>query len=60
MTGWYDVENTISHEEITKINDISKNIRKKCDLFIVVGIGGSYLGSKMVISQCLTVYNKRT
>jgi glucose-6-phosphate isomerase len=36
-------------EQIDDVNNTASYIRKNCDAFIVIGIGGSYLGSKAVI-----------
>ena len=55
FNGWYDVKCIISDDEINTIKEISNNIRDTCDVFIVIGIGGSYLGSKMV-NDCLSNY----
>ena len=55
FNGWYDVKCIISDDEINTIKEISNNIRDNCDVFIVIGIGGSYLGSKMV-NDCLSNY----
>lgn len=48
--GWVNLPNNISEAEITDIETTSKAlIAKKLDIVVVVGIGGSYLGSKAVI-----------
>lgn len=49
LKGWVNLPGEISDDSIKKIYDVSDFIRKKCSLFIVIGIGGSFLGSKMVI-----------
>jgi len=36
-------------EQVSDINATASYIRKNCDVFIVIGIGGSYIGSKAVI-----------
>lgn len=41
--------NQITDEEIEKIKRCSDKIKKQADVFIVIGIGGSYLGSKAII-----------
>ncbi|MDA3893871.1 MAG: glucose-6-phosphate isomerase [Salinivirgaceae bacterium] len=46
--GWINLPSSISFEEINDINDTAKSF-KDCDVVVVVGIGGSYLGSKAVI-----------
>lgn len=43
----------LTSNEIEDLKDTAKDIRKKSDVLIVLGIGGSYLGSKAVISSVL-------
>lgn len=50
MLDWYNIDTCISQDDLTKIKNISKNIQKNCELFIVIGIGGSFLGAKAVIN----------
>lgn len=47
--GWVDLPNQITDEEIVKIKKCSEKIKKQADVFIIIGIGGSYLGSKAII-----------
>lgn len=54
-TGWVHLTEHIDQDELVKIIDISHKIRRENDCLVVVGIGGSYLGSKAVISA-LTPY----
>ena len=58
MTDWYNIDKCITKEEIDDIVTTSKNIRNTCDVFIVVGIGGSFLGSKMVIDALSDYFKK--
>ncbi len=53
MTGWYDLD--INTREIL---ECANEIRNKADVFIVVGIGGSYLGAKAVV-DALSPYFKK-
>lgn len=48
-TGWVDWPMTVDHEEIQRIKEISEKIREKADIFIVIGVGGSYLGARSAI-----------
>lgn len=48
--GWYDPEKIITKNEIKKIREISVHIRENYDAFVVLGIGGSYLGARAVIT----------
>ncbi len=58
MTDWYNIDKCITNEEIDDIVTTSEKIRNKCDVFIVVGIGGSFLGSKMVIDALSGYFRK--
>lgn len=49
MLGWMDLPNKIGEEEILRINNAADRIKKQADVFIVIGIGGSYLGAKAII-----------
>ena len=58
MLDWYDVETTISSREIEKITKVSNYIRKNAEVFLVIGIGGSYLGSKAIIDMFKPYFKK--
>ncbi len=47
--GWVDLPRDYDKEEYVRIKAAAEKIRKSCDVFIVIGIGGSYLGSRAVI-----------
>lgn len=47
--GWIDLPNEIDNVLIDKIEKLATKIRKKSKIFVVVGIGGSYLGARAVI-----------
>ncbi|MDR1627436.1 MAG: glucose-6-phosphate isomerase [Oscillospiraceae bacterium] len=47
--GWVDLPNTYDREDIKKINKAAQKIRHDSNIFIVIGIGGSYLGAKAAI-----------
>lgn len=47
--GWLDLPENYDKEEFARIKDAAKRIQSDCEAFIVIGIGGSYLGSKAVI-----------
>ena len=51
MLGWVDLPNQITDEEIDKIKRCSDKIKKQADVFVVIGIGGSYLGAKAIIDM---------
>ena len=59
MTDWCDIPMCASESEIKDIIKTSKEIREKCDCFIVIGIGGSFLGAKMVISALSDYYENK-
>ena len=47
--GWMDLPTNRDEEEISRIKECASKIQKQADVFIVIGIGGSYLGAKAVI-----------
>ncbi len=48
--GWVDLPGLISEQELTDIEKTIQKIQlKHIEVFVVIGIGGSYLGSKAVI-----------
>ncbi len=49
MTDWVDIAVNYDKEEYARIVKCAKEIRNKCDVFIAIGIGGSYLGSRAVV-----------
>lgn len=47
--GWVTLPDDYDKEEFDRIIKASERIKKNCDVFIVIGIGGSYLGARAVI-----------
>ncbi|SMO74730.1 glucose-6-phosphate isomerase [Gracilimonas mengyeensis] len=47
--GWRDLLADPNDAEIEEISSLGEEVREKADIFIVCGIGGSYLGAKAVI-----------
>jgi len=54
--GWLDLPEDYDKEEFARIKAAAKRIRKSCDVFIVIGIGGSYLGARAAIEFIRTPY----
>ena len=47
--GWVDLPTNYDHEEFARIKQAAKKIKSDTDVFIVIGIGGSYLGARAAI-----------
>lgn len=47
--GWTTLPSEMTEEFIKDIKDQAEMLRKKSEIFVVVGIGGSYLGARAVI-----------
>ncbi|MGR3220001.1 MAG: glucose-6-phosphate isomerase [Candidatus Anammoxibacter sp.] len=47
--GWMRIPSTFPDELINKINDIAQFVNDNADVFISIGIGGSYLGAKAAV-----------
>ena len=54
MTDWYYLD-----EDTSIIKKCASIIRNECDVFIVVGIGGSFLGAKAVIELFSTYFDNK-
>ncbi len=50
--GWVTLPTDYDKEEFSRIKKSAEYIKKNCDVLIVIGIGGSYLGARAVI-ECL-------
>ena len=56
--GWINLPDDYDKEEFLRIKKAAEKIKKSCDVFIVIGIGGSYLGARAVIEFLKSpVYN---
>ena len=57
MLGWMDLPTNRDEEEIERIKACAKKIQQESDVFVVVGIGGSYLGAKAVIDLFTSTFS---
>ncbi len=49
--GWLDLPLKNNLNELEKIKAASEKIRNSCDVFVVIGVGGSYLGARSAIEM---------
>ena len=47
--GWLHLPSSITPEFLNEIQAVANTLRKKCEVVVVAGIGGSYLGARAVI-----------
>jgi len=47
--GWVDLPVNYDKEEFARIEKAAEKIKRSCDILVVIGIGGSYLGARAVI-----------
>ncbi len=47
--GWYTLPEDYDREEFERVKAAAEKIRKTCQVFVVIGIGGSYLGARSAI-----------
>lgn len=47
--GWLNLPDNYDRDEVARIKAASEKIQKTCDVFVVIGIGGSYLGARAAI-----------
>ena len=50
FTGWVGYADAFPEDELNDIIGTADEIAKKCKYFVVIGIGGSYLGAKAALS----------
>lgn len=50
FTGWVDLPSSITEEQIVEIERTANKLRDVADFVVIIGIGGSYLGAKAIIS----------
>ncbi len=56
--GWLALPTKYNKKEFEKIKKCAKKIRENSEIFVVIGIGGSYLGARAVIESLThTFYN---
>ena len=51
FVGWLKLPSSYNRKEFTRIKKSALRIRKNSQVFIVIGIGGSYLGARAVIES---------
>lgn len=59
--GWLTLPSSITEEFMDKVEAVAKRLRESCDVVVVAGIGGSYLGARAVIdalSNAFAAYSK--
>lgn len=58
-SGWLDLPLSHDKEEFQRIKDRAEKIKENSDVFLVIGIGGSYIGARAVIEALShSFYNK--
>lgn len=59
--GWVDLPVDYDKEEFARIKAAAEKIKSSCDILVVIGIGGSYLGARAVIEALKSsLYNNLT
>ena len=56
---WNKLDTFVSSQEFKRIISVSDYIKSNCDVFLVIGIGGSYMGAKAVIEALAPMYNRK-
>ncbi len=58
--GWVDLPVDYDKEEFARIKAAAAKIQKSCDILVVIGIGGSYLGARAAIEFVKSpMYNEK-
>ena len=57
FVGWLELPTNYDKEEFERIKKAAEKIKKESDILLVIGIGGSYLGSRAVIEALTSSFN---
>ncbi len=57
--GWVDWCDNYDVEEFARIKKSAQYVRDNCEVFVVCGIGGSYLGARAAIEMVNGLYGKK-
>ncbi len=49
--GWLNLPSSIDETQFSDLENTAKRFRENCEIVVVIGIGGSYLGAKAVIDS---------
>lgn len=55
--GWLNLPTSISEDFLNDVLATAEGLRKKCEVVVVAGIGGSYLGAKAVIDALSNTFS---
>lgn len=55
--GWVDLPIDYDREEFNRIKRAARRIRDNSEVFIVIGIGGSYLGGRAAVEMLSNTFN---
>lgn len=58
FTGWRDLPAAFDEAELARILAAAEKIRNSCDVLVIIGIGGSYLGAKACIEMMGHSFNQ--
>jgi len=47
--GWLHLPNSITPQFLDEVQAVANTLRQKCEVIVVAGIGGSYLGARAII-----------
>ncbi len=54
--GWLNWANNYDKEEFSRIKEVAAKVRENTEVFVVCGIGGSYLGARAAIEMMNGLY----
>lgn len=58
--GWLDLPVDYDKEEFKRIIEVAKRVKGHSDVFVVIGIGGSYLGARAAIEMLTSSFRNST
>lgn len=59
LSSWTSLDKYISSSDLEKVKALAKEIKAEADILLVIGIGGSFMGSKAII-EALKPYHEKS
>ena len=56
FVGWVEWPNNYDKEEFARIKEVAASLKDSCDVVVVCGIGGSYLGARAAVEMINGLY----
>lgn len=57
--GWLTYPLLVSEKELKRLEEVAQQLQSTCDTIVVIGVGGSYIGAKSIISSLSPLFPEK-